>query len=95
MNDVFEFTEKPYFLWTTLHFSSKRIHTANYGIETPSYFGPKLCNFVPDKYKTIESFSNFKAKIKTWVPENWPCRLCKTYDNSRILINKMQINTKS
>ena len=42
-------------------------------IETPSYDGPKLWNLVPNEYKTIESLEDFKAKIKTWVPENCPC----------------------
>ena len=40
---------------------------------------PKLWNLVPNEYKTIESPADFKAKIKTWVPESCPYRLCKTY----------------
>ena len=78
MNDVFEFIEKPYSLRTTLHFRSRKIRTTKYGIETP-YLGPKLWNLLPNEYKTIESLQDFKAKIKTWVPGNCPCRLCKTY----------------
>ena len=79
MNDVFEFIEKPYSLRATSHFRSKKIRTTKYGIETLSYLGPKLWNVVPNEYKTIESLEDFKAKIKTWVPENRPCKLCKTY----------------
>ena len=79
MNDVFKFIEKPYSLRTTSHFRLRKIRTTKYGIETPSYLGPKLCNLVPNEYKTIESLEYFKAKIKTWVPENCPCKLCKTY----------------
>ena len=79
MNDVFEFIEKPYSLRTTSHFRSRKIRTTKYGIETPSYLGPKLWNLVPNEYKTIESLEDFKAKIKTWVPENCPSRLCKTH----------------
>ena len=45
----------------------------------PSYLGPKSWNLVPNEYKTIESLADFKAKIKTQVPENCPCRLRKTY----------------
>ena len=63
----------------TNNFSSRKIRTTKYGIETPSYLGPKLWNLVPNEYKTIESLADFQAKIKTWVPENCPCRLCKTY----------------
>ena len=79
MNDVFGFIEKPYSLQTTSHFRLRKIRTTIYGIETPSYFGPKLWNLVPNEYKTIESLADFKAKIITWVPKNCPCRLCKTY----------------
>ena len=79
INDVFEFIEKPYSLGTTSYFRSRKIRTIKYGIETPSYFGPKLWKLVPNEYKTIESLEDFKEKIKDWVPENCPCRLCKTY----------------
>ena len=79
MNDVFGFIEKPYSLQTTLHFRSRKVRITKYGIETSPYLGPKLWNLAPNEYKTIESLVGFKAKIKTWVPENSPCRLCKTY----------------
>ena len=79
INDVFEFIEKPYSLRATSHFRSRKIRTTKYCIETPFYHGPKLGNLVPNEYKTIESFADFKAKIKTWIPENCPCRLYKTY----------------
>ena len=79
MNNIFEFIKKPYSLRTTSHFRSRKIRTTKYGIETPSYLGPKLWNLVPNEYKTIESLADFKTKIKTWVPKNCPCRLCKTY----------------
>ena len=65
MNGVFQFIEKTYSLRTTTHFRSRKIRTAKYGIETPSYLGPKLWNLVPNEYKTIESLEDFKAKIKT------------------------------
>ena len=53
MNDVFEFIEKSYSLRTTSHFRSRKIRTTRYGIEIPSYLGPKLWNLVPNEYKTI------------------------------------------
>ena len=79
MNDVFEFIEKPHPLQTTSHFRSRKIRTTKYGIETPSYLGPKLCNLALNEYKTIESLADFQVKIKTWVPENYPYRLCKIF----------------
>ena len=53
MNDVSEFIEKPYSLRTTSHFRWRKIRTIKYGIETPSYLGPKLWNFVPNNYKKL------------------------------------------
>ena len=50
MNDVFEFIEKPYSLRTTSHFRLRKIRTTKYGIETPSYLGPKLWNLVRNDY---------------------------------------------
>ena len=79
MNDVFEFIKKQYSLQTTSHFRSRKIRTTKYGIETLSYLGSKLWNFVPNVYKTIESLAYFKVKLKIWVPEKFPCSLCKTY----------------
>ena len=42
INNVFEFIEKPYSLRTTSHLRSSMIRTKKYGIETPSYLGPKF-----------------------------------------------------
>ena len=79
MNDVFKFIEKAYSLRTNSHIRWRKIRTTKYGIETPSYLGPKLWNLVPNEYKTIKSLEDFKAKIETWVPENYTYRLCKIY----------------
>ena len=54
MNDIFEFIEKLYPLRTTSHFRSREIRKTKYGIETPSYLGPKIWNPVPNEYKTTE-----------------------------------------
>ena len=103
MNDVFKFIEKAYSLRTNSHIRWRKIRTTKYGIETPSYLGPKLWNLVPNEYKTIESLEDFKAKIKTWLPQNRliqvmqniysPCRfyLICPHDNSPILIKNQYI----
>ena len=44
------------------------------------YFGPVVWDYMlPENLKTITTFEKFKTEIKKWVPENCPCRLCKTY----------------
>ena len=85
-NDIFEFIKKSCSLRTTSHFRSRRVRLTKYSIETPSHLGPKLQKLVPNEYKTIESLADFKAKIKPWVPENCPCRLCKTYIHQIVFI---------
>ena len=45
------------------------------------YFGSLMWNSLPNNIKNSESLSVFKAKIKSWKPDNCACRLCKTYLN--------------
>ena len=35
-----------------------------------------------EKLKNIENLERFKREIKTWKPDNCPCRLCKVYIES-------------
>ena len=60
-------------------FAARRIKTVRYGSESLSYLGPRLWNILPDEYKKLQSVKVFKTKIRSWVPENCPCRLCKIY----------------
>ena len=78
MKDVFEFIEKPYSLRTNSHFRSRKIRTTKWHRNT-SLPWPQIMEPCSNEYKTIESLEDFKAKLKTWVLENCPCRLCKTY----------------
>ena len=34
---------------------------------------------LPEELKTCQGLDEFKNSIKSWVPENCPCELCKTY----------------
>ena len=51
----------------------------NYGLETLRSLGPKVWDMVPNRAKNCSSLSAFKSEIKSWIPRNCPCRLCKTY----------------
>ena len=43
-------------------------------------FGPIVWDeLLPDKIKYLDNFLEFKRKIKSWIPENCPCRLCKSF----------------
>ena len=40
---------------------------------------PKIWELLPHNLKRLESVEAFKFKIKSWIPENCPCRICKPY----------------
>ena len=43
-------------------------------------FGPIVWNnMLPISIKECSTLIEFKKSIKSWIPENCPCRLCKTY----------------
>ena len=81
MNKVFHINEPiyEYDLRNNSDFAARRIKTVRYGSESLSYLGPRLWNILPDEYKKIQSGKDFKTKIRSWVPENCSCRLCKIY----------------
>ena len=56
-----------------------RVNSVWHGTELGFYLGPKICDFVPNEIKESESLNAFKFKIKSWVPEGCPCRICIIY----------------
>jgi len=58
-------------------FKSRSIKTVYYGESSLSFLGPKLWSTLPEGLLQSKSLSEFQTKIKNWVPENCPCRLCK------------------
>ena len=81
INKVFPTTESicEYDLRNNSNFAARRIKTVRYGSESLLYLGPRLWNILPDECKKLQSVKDFKAKIRSRVPENGPCRLCKRY----------------
>ena len=55
------------------------VNSVKNGRETLRFIGPKVWNIIPDSIKNSKSLSIFKNKIRNWVPEKCPCRLCKDY----------------
>ena len=51
----------------------------NYGTESISFLAPKIWEIVPEDIKASETVAEFKTKIKIWIPDNCPCRLCRTF----------------
>ena len=79
MNGVFDIIESPYPLGNELRFKSKNIRTVRYGIETAAFVSSRIWSYMPSELKESMSLNKFRSKIKTWKPENCPCKLCKIY----------------
>ena len=79
MNEVFDIIESPYPLRNELRFKSRNIRTVRYGIETAAFGGSRIWRYMPSELKESTSLNEFRSKIKTWKPENCPCKLCKIY----------------
>ena len=61
-------------------FARPRVKTVNSGDCSLRNFGPVVWNnMLPDKLKACSSLIEFKNAIKSWIPKNCPCRLCKNY----------------
>ena len=58
-------------------FASRHIRSVHYGTESLCHLGPKIWELVPTELKCLDTTVEFKSAIKSWKPENFPCRLCK------------------
>ena len=77
-NNVFQINPSVYNLRNS-EFKTENVKTVHYGTESLSFLGLKIWKLVPLEIKNLTSLQIFKNKIKTWVPESFPCRLCKLY----------------
>ena len=76
MNEIFQLKNSTYNLRKN---TTRNVRSVYYGTETISYLGPKIWELVPNEIKNSTSLSIFKRKIKYWIPNDCPCRLCKVY----------------
>ena len=91
MNDVFEI--KQYLgpiLRSQSDYQIPEINTVSFGENSLRYLGPKIWNILPQKLKDIDSLNKFKIEIKTWIPSNCPCRICKVYISGIGFINTVR-----
>ena len=79
MKEVFDIVEGPYALRNELKIKLRKTHCVRYGIYTASFVGARAWKSLPSDLKECKSLEPFKQKIKNWIPENYPCKLCKTY----------------
>ena len=79
MAELFEQRNENYNLRNYNPFTIPAVRTVHHGSESISFLGPKIWNILPDDIKNAKSLNIFKTKIKSWKPENCPCRLCRVY----------------
>ena len=79
MESMFEKRPTNYSLRNFQEFLTERKRTVHYGLETLSYRSPQLWSLLPQNIKESESIEIFKKKVKDWICEDCPCRLCKPY----------------
>ena len=83
MNNIFKLREEnSYNLRQVSEFSRPMVKSVYHGTERISHLGPHIWNVLPEKLKNIENLEHFKKEIKTWKPDNCPCRLCRVYIES-------------
>ena len=77
MNGIFKKINVTYNFRNDSTFEKRNVKYAYYGSETISFLGPKIWELLPSNIKDSENLNIFKSNIKSWKPENCPCRLCK------------------
>ena len=61
-------------------FTRPNVSSVYKGEQSLRCFGPIVWNsMLPEKLKSCQSLGEFKNQIKSWRPDNCPCKLCKTY----------------
>ena len=79
MKELFAPKMSPYDLRSNKSFKSRRVNSVWHGTESVFYLGSKMWGLVPNEIKESESLNGFNFKIKRWIPEECPCRICKIY----------------
>ena len=79
VQELFPNYENIYDLRNEKCWESSNVRTVGIGTETLLYRGQKTWFLLPDSIKNSNSLTEFKNKIKNWLPIGCTCRLCKTY----------------
>ena len=80
IQNIFQTRENVHDTRSGSQFSRPNVTSVNRGDRSLRTFGPIVWDqMVPDELKNITTFPTFKEKVKTWVPKDCPCKLCKTF----------------
>ena len=79
MNEIFKKRNAMYNFRKNSTFETRNIKSVYYGSETISSLGLKIWERLPSNIKDSENLIIFKSNVKSWKPENCPCRLCRLH----------------
>ena len=79
MCNIFKTRTLTYNLRSQTDFVRDCVNTRRYGLNSLSYFAPKVWDMIPLEIKNINSLQKFKTEIRKWAPENCSCYLCRPY----------------
>ena len=80
MKEIFCYNENTKGTRSGNTFVRPNVDTVNKGERSLRNYGPIVSNtLLPDKMKQCSSLEEFKFSIKSWIPANCPCELCRTY----------------
>ena len=60
-------------------YETRNVKSVYYGSETISFIGTKIWELLLSNIYDSENLNIFNSNIKSWKPENCPCRLCRLY----------------
>ena len=79
MCNIFKKRTLTYNLRSQTDFVRDCVNTQRYGLNSLSYFAPKVWDMIPLEIKNINSLQKFKTEIRKWAPGNCSCYLCRPY----------------
>ena len=79
MCNIFRKRTLTYSLRSPTDFVRDCVNIRHCGLNSLSYFAPKVCDMIPLEIKNINSLQKFKTEIRKWAPENCSCYLCRPY----------------
>ena len=80
MKEIFDYNSNKRTTRLGDKFARPNINSVYKGENSPRSFGPIVWNTIlPKNLKLCSTLAEFKNAIKSWIPNNCPCKLCKTY----------------
>ena len=92
MSEVFRYIGKGKETRAGDKFAAEKSISLKWGDRSLRTFGPVVWNtMLPENLKASVSLDTFKVDIKSWIPDDCPCKLCKIYVEGMGYISKKDV----